>query len=163
MVYTKCACPEYHFFFGNLIVHAQHTIFYEQIIVHVQNAPGMGYPPGVGSPPSVGYPPGVGYPPDVGSNVGSQRASQSSLKAPPDPPTGSPRASPSYATLWGGSRGVRARFDRKNMWFSHNLEFVTDSTGAMGAGEVVARPAARTPHPTRAGGQDDGSYTNSLK
>ena len=29
--------------------------------------------------------------------------------------------------------------------------------------EVVARPAARTPHPTRAGGQDDGSYTNSLK
>ncbi len=27
--------------------------------------------------------------------------------------------------------------------------------------EVVARPAARTPHPTRAGGQDDGSYTNS--
>ncbi len=52
------------------------------------------------------------------------------------------------------------------MWFSHNLEFVTDSTGATGAsgaGEVVARLAARTPHPTRAGGQDDGSYTNSLK
>ena len=52
------------------------------------------------------------------------------------------------------------------MWFSHNLEFVTDATGATGAtgaGEVVARPAARTPHPTRAGGQDDGSYTNSLK
>ena len=52
------------------------------------------------------------------------------------------------------------------MWFSHNLELVTDftgATGAAGAGEVVARPAARTPHPTRAGGQDDGSYTNSLK
>ena len=49
------------------------------------------------------------------------------------------------------------------MWFSHNLEFVTDATGATGAAEVVARPAARTPHPTRAGGQDDGSYTNSLK
>ena len=26
----------------------------------------------------------------------------------------------------------------------------------------MSRPAARTPHPTRAGGQDDGSYTNSL-
>ncbi len=50
-----------------------------------------------------------------------------------------------------------------NIWFSHNLELVTDATGAAGAGEVVARPAARTPHPTRAGGQDDGSYTNSLK
>ncbi len=52
------------------------------------------------------------------------------------------------------------------MRFSHSLELVTDATGAMGAtgtGEVVARPAARTPHPTRAGGQDDGSYTNSLK
>ena len=43
------------------------------------------------------------------------------------------------------------------------LEFVTDAAGATGAGEVVARSAARTPHPTRAGGQDDGSYTNSLK
>ncbi len=29
--------------------------------------------------------------------------------------------------------------------------------------ELVARPVARTPHPTRAGGQDDGSHTNSLK
>jgi len=38
-----------------------------------------------------------------------------------------------------------------------------DFTGATGAGEVVARPAARTPHPTCAGGQDDCSYTNSLK
>ena len=88
---------------------------------------------------------------------------KSSSKAAPDPPTGSPRASPSYAALWGGSGEVRARFDCKNMWFSHNLEFVTGATGATGAGEVVARPAARTPHPTRAGGQDDGSYTNSLK
>ena len=39
----------------------------------------------------------------------------------------------------------------------------TGAAGATGAGEVVARPAGRTPHPTRAGGQDDGSYTNSLK
>ncbi len=37
------------------------------------------------------------------------------------------------------------------------------ATGAAGSGEVVARPAARTPYLTRAGGQDDGSYTNSLK
>ena len=28
---------------------------------------------------------------------------------------------------------------------------------------MVARTAARSPPPTRAGGQDDGSYTNSLK
>ena len=35
--------------------------------------------------------------------------------------------------------------------------------GAAGAAEVVSRTAARSPPPTRAGGQDDGSYTNSLK
>ena len=40
------------------------------------------------------------------------------------------------------------------------LELVAD---AGGAAEAVSRPAARTPHPTRTGGQDDGSYTNSLK
>ena len=40
------------------------------------------------------------------------------------------------------------------------LELVT---GAAGASEVVARGAAQGPPPTRAGGQDDGSYTNSLK
>ncbi len=44
-----------------------------------------------------------------------------------------------------------------------DLEFVTEVTEPGGAGEVVSRPATRTPHPTRAGGQDDGSYTNSLK
>ena len=32
------------------------------------------------------------------------------------------------------------------------LELGTGATGAAGSGEVVARPAARTPHPTRAGG-----------
>ena len=40
------------------------------------------------------------------------------------------------------------------------LEFVA---GATGATEVVARGAPQGPPPTRAGGQDDGSYTNSLK
>ena len=40
------------------------------------------------------------------------------------------------------------------------LELVT---AAGGEGEVVARTAAQGPPPTRAGGQDDGSYTNSLK
>ncbi len=47
-----------------------------------------------------------------------------------------------------------------------DLEFVTDVTDVTepgGAGEVVSRPATRTPHPTRTGGQDHGSYTNSLK
>ena len=44
-----------------------------------------------------------------------------------------------------------------------DLEFVTEPGGATEPGEVVSRPATRTPHPTRTGGQDDGSYTNSLK
>ena len=39
----------------------------------------------------------------------------------------------------------------------------TAATGAAGSTEVVSRTAARSPPPTRAGGQDDGSYTNSLK
>ncbi len=39
----------------------------------------------------------------------------------------------------------------------------TGTTGTTGTGEVVSRTAAQTPPPTRAGGQDDGSYTNSLK
>ncbi len=39
----------------------------------------------------------------------------------------------------------------------------TGATGTTGTGEVVSRTAARSPPPTRAGGQDDGSYTNSLK
>ncbi len=71
-----------------------------------------------------------------------------------------------FLAIGAGLGEVEASFDCKNMWFSHNLEFVTGAagaTGATGSGEVVARPAARTPHPTRAGGQDDGSYTNSLK
>ncbi len=47
-----------------------------------------------------------------------------------------------------------------------DLELVTDATDATDAtdeGEVVSSTAARTPPSTRAGGQDDGSYTNSLK
>ena len=43
------------------------------------------------------------------------------------------------------------------------LELMTEAPEVTGGTEVVARPAARTPYPTRAGGQDDGSYTNSLK
>ena len=43
------------------------------------------------------------------------------------------------------------------------LEHATGATGTPGQADVVARTAARAPHPTRAGGQDDGSYTNSLK
>ncbi len=50
-----------------------------------------------------------------------------------------------FCTIWNSSTGA------------------TGAMGAAGAGEVVARSAARTPHPTRAGGQDDGSYTNSPK
>ena len=47
--------------------------------------------------------------------------------------------------------------------FSSLLELATGATGATRATEVVSRTVARTPPPTRAGGQDDGSYTNSLK
>ena len=35
--------------------------------------------------------------------------------------------------------------------------------GAAGAAEVVSKTVTRTPPSTRAGGQDYGSYTNSLK
>ena len=41
--------------------------------------------------------------------------------------------------------------------------FLELTTGTAGANEVVARGAAQGPPPTRARGQDDGSYTNSLK
>ena len=47
--------------------------------------------------------------------------------------------------------------------FGPFLEFVNGATGATGEGEMASRTAARSPPPTRAGGQDDGSYTNSLK
>ena len=43
------------------------------------------------------------------------------------------------------------------------LELVTGDAGAAGETETASRTAARSPPPTRAGGQDDGSYTNSLK
>ena len=43
------------------------------------------------------------------------------------------------------------------------LELAPGTTGATGATGMVSRTVARTPPPTRAGGQDDGSYTNSLK
>ena len=61
----------------------------------------------------------------------------------------------------GGGRGLT--FAVKTYGFCTIWNSSTGVTGAAGAAEVVARPAARTPHPTRAGGQDDGSYTNSLK
>jgi len=54
--------------------------------------------------------------------------------------------------VWGRSR---ARFDCKNMWFSHNLELVTDAADAADAAEVVASSAAQGLPSTRAGGQDD--------
>ena len=54
--------------------------------------------------------------------------------------------------VWGRSR---ARLDCKNMWFSHNLELVTDAVDATVAAEVVASSAAQGLPSTRAGGQDD--------
>ena len=88
-------------------------------------------------------------------------ASQSSPKAPPAPPTGSPRPSPSYAALWGGVRGGSGLvLTVKTCGFRTIWNSVTEPGGAT---EVVSRPATRTPHPTRTGGQDDGNYTNYLK
>ena len=43
------------------------------------------------------------------------------------------------------------------------LELAAGTTGATGVPEVVSRTVAWSPPPTHAGGQDDGSYTNSLK
>ena len=42
-------------------------------------------------------------------------------------------------------------------------ELATGAAGATGATEVVSKTVARTPPLTHAGGQDEGSYTNSLK
>ena len=60
-----------------------------------------------------------------------------------------------FRTMWNSSRRSRARFDCKNIWFSHNLELVTDATDATDATEVVASSAAQGLPSTRAGGQDD--------
>ncbi len=60
-----------------------------------------------------------------------------------------------FRTIWNSSRRSRARFDLKNMWFSHNLELVADATDATDATEVVASSAAQGLPSTRAGGQDD--------
>ena len=43
------------------------------------------------------------------------------------------------------------------------LALEAGETGETGEPEVVSKTAGRTPLPTHAGGQDDGSYTNSLK
>ena len=43
------------------------------------------------------------------------------------------------------------------------LEHAIDATDATDVTEMVSRMLARSPPSTHAGGQDDGSYTNSLK
>ena len=47
--------------------------------------------------------------------------------------------------------------------FTARSAFLELEAGAAGATEVVSRTAAQTLPSTHAGGQDDGSYTNSLK
>ena len=47
--------------------------------------------------------------------------------------------------------------------FSEHATGATGATGDAGDAEVVSRTVTQTPPPTHAGGQDDGSYTNSLK
>ena len=46
---------------------------------------------------------------------------------------------------------------------SKNNDFGTRSPFSADSAETVSATAAPTPPTTRAGGQDDGSYTNSLK
>ena len=69
----------------------------------------------------------------------------------------------SHWPLW-GPIGCQARFGnlassevRSGRTTCTFLEFVAEKP------EMVSRRTARSPPPTRAGGQDDGSYTNSLK
>ncbi len=93
----------------------------------------------------------------------SARASQSSPKAPPDPPTGSPRASPSYAALWGGSGGSGLVLSVKTCGFRTIWNSSPEPREPRDPGKWWQDPRLGPPHPTRAGGQDDGSYTNSLK
>ena len=63
----------------------------------------------------------------------------------------------------GTSRALKYRKYQQNLrfWNSQRMQRMqpieTDST------EVVSKLLAPTPPPTHAGGQDDGSYTNSLK
>ncbi len=45
-------------------------------------------------------------------------------------------------------------FDCMNIWFSHNLELVTDATDAADATEVVSSTAARTPLPRAPGARE---------
>ena len=72
----------------------------------------------------------------------------------------------SHWPLW-GPIGCQARFGNLASSEVRSLRatsaFLEFAAGAAGGAEVVSRTAARTPPPTRAGGQDDGSYTNSLK
>ena len=70
----------------------------------------------------------------------------------------------------GATLGSLARFGKLNVHRlrclcikSSLLEHATGATGAAGTAGVVSRTAARSPPPTRAGRQDDTSYTNSLK
>ena len=47
--------------------------------------------------------------------------------------------------------------------FTARSAFLEHETGETGETEMVSRTLARSPPSTHAGGQDDGSYTNSLK
>ena len=75
------------------------------------------------------------------------------------PPRGPPRGSPvpgEVASSEVPRIAIRSAF----------LELAAETTGTArttGTTEVVSRTVAGTPPSTRAGGQDDGSYTNSLK
>ena len=60
----------------------------------------------------------------------------------------------------GTSRALKYRKYQQNLrfWNSHPMRRIEADSA-----EVVSKTLAQTPPPTHAGGQDDGSYTNSLK
>ena len=75
-------------------------------------------------------------------------------------------ANPGQDWLWAGRWELQSLFLNNPPSLFALLEHTTESTGSngsTGSAEVLSRTGARSPPSTRAGGQDDGSYTNSLK
>ena len=79
--------------------------------------------------------------------------------------TGAPRPSPSPQPVHNTKMSLEVASSEVTRIAARSafLELVAAATGATGAAEVVSRTVAQTPPPMHAGGQDDGSYTNSLK
>ena len=79
--------------------------------------------------------------------------------------TGAPRPSPSPQPAHNTKMSLEVASSEVTRIAARStlLELAGDATGAAGAAEVVSRTLAWSPPPTHVGGQDDDSYTNSLK